>query len=107
MIAQIGFTIFLIAIFGYALSQRRRSAIVAYGIMVVAVAGMIIVALPDLSTGVANAIGIGRGTDLLFYVFALIGGSAILNLHLRMRARDEATTKLARAIALLSARAPK
>jgi hypothetical protein len=90
----------------YAFGQRRRSAPLSYGIMVTAAIGAVLVVFPDLTTAVANAVGIGRGADLIFYLFMLIAFAAIANLHLRMRAQAEVVTLLAREIALATARSP-
>lgn len=106
MIFQIGAIAVLAALILYAFGQRRRSGPISYGIIAVALAGVVLVAFPDLSTRVANAVGIGRGADLVFYVFMLIVFAAIANLHLRLRAQNEVVTLLARELALATARVP-
>ncbi|MBI4921939.1 MAG: DUF2304 domain-containing protein [Devosia nanyangense] len=90
----------------YALGQRRRSGPISLVIILASVAGMLLVLFPEMSTIVANRLGIGRGADLVFYVFMLIMFAAVANLHVRMRIHSEATTALARQIALSSARQP-
>ncbi|UOQ57697.1 DUF2304 domain-containing protein [Leucobacter allii] len=59
---------------------------------------------PGLLTAVANFFGIGRGTDLLLYLFIiamLIFATAVV----RAKARSDArVTELARAVALMEAR---
>jgi hypothetical protein len=90
----------------YAFGQRRRSGPLSYGIMLAAAGGIVLVIFPGLSTAVANAVGVGRGTDLVLYVFMLIVFAGIANLHLRMRAQAEVVTLLAREIALATARQP-
>lgn len=107
MIFQAAALLVLAGLLLYAFGQRRRSAPLAYGIMVTAAAGAVLVVLPDLTTAVANAVGIGRGADLIFYLFMLIAFAAIANLHLRMRAQAEVVTLLAREIALATARQPQ
>ena len=97
----------LAALFAYALSQRRRSTLVSFVIMGSSVGGGVLVIFPDAANVVAHELGIGRGADLIFYVFTLIALAAIFNLHLRLLAASEVSTELARAIALLSARAPR
>ena len=106
MIFQIGAIAVLAALILYAFGQRRRSGPISYGIIAAALAGVVLVAFPDLSTRVANAVGIGRGADLVFYVFMLIVFAAIANLHLRLRAQNEVVTLLARELALATARVP-
>ena len=90
----------------YAFSQRRRSGPLSYGIIAAALVGAVLVAFPDLSTMLANAVGIGRGADLVFYVFMLIVFAAIANLHLRLRANNEVMTLLARELALTNVKLP-
>lgn len=107
MIAQIALIVLLGAILAYAIQQRHRSGPVAYFMIAVVVAGMVLVIFPDLANRIAAMAGVGRGADLAFYVIAAIGIAAVFNLHLRLRSTGETMTKLARSIALLSAKSPK
>ena len=107
MIFQIAALAALALLTLYAFTQRRRSGPLSYGIMAAGAAGAVLVIFPDLSTALANTVGIGRGADLIFYVFMLIVFAAIANLHLRMRSHAEMVTLLAREIALLTAKSPK
>ena len=106
MIVQVVLLASLAIVVLYAFGQRRRSGPISYSIMLTAAAGALLVAFPEVSTRVANSIGVGRGADLVFYVFMLIMFAAVANLHLRMRASAEITTQLARELALVSARRP-
>src|SRR5215203_6738513 len=96
----------LIGTFGYALSQHRRSRWLATALMVISVTGGIFVLLPNLTNEIANAVGVGRGADLVLYCFLLISLFAIFNIHLRLRASAGTTTELARALAITSATSP-
>jgi hypothetical protein len=106
VIFQLGALVILAMLMLYAFGQRRRSGPLSYGIMAACAAGAVLVVFPDLSTRVANAVGVGRGADLIFYIFMLIVFAAIANLHLRMRAHAEVVTLLARELALTNAKAP-
>ena len=106
MIFQIGAIAVLALLVLYAFGQRRRSGPLSYGIIAAALVGALLVALPDLSTTLARAVGVGRGADLIFYVFMLIVFAAIANLHLRLRAHSEVVTLLARELALATAKSP-
>ncbi len=68
-----------------------------------ALVGVIMVINPELTTQMAQAIGIGRGADLLFYLFMLFGlfYSASINAELR-RTRHQ-LTMLVREIAIQNA----
>lgn len=67
-------------------------------------AAVVAIVFPNLLTGVANFFGIGRGTDLLLYLFIvamLIFAVAVV----RAKARSDArVTDLARAVALMETR---
>ncbi len=106
MIFQIGALAVLALLVLYAFGQRRRSGPLSYGIILAALVGAALVSLPDLSTTLAHAVGVGRGADLIFYVFMLIVFAAIANLHLRLRAHSEVVTLLAREVALATAKMP-
>lgn len=59
---------------------------------------------PQLLSAVANFFGIGRGADLLLYVF-VIAGLVFAVMTVRAKARSDArVTDLARAVALMEAR---
>lgn len=95
-----------VGILSYALSQRRRSRFVANVMGIIVIVGVVLVLFPELTGDVANAVGVGRGADLILYCFVLAALVAILNLHLRLRAVLETTTDIARAVALTSATLP-
>lgn len=95
-----------LGILSYALSQRRRSRFIANVMGTIVIIGVALVLFPDLTGDVANAVGVGRGADLVLYCFVLATLVAILNLHLRLREVLETTTDIARAVALTSAKIP-
>lgn len=106
MIIQAGL-IFILAILAiYALSQRGRAPVVSVLIFCSAITGIGLVLFPELTNNVAHRVGLGRGADLIFYLFIVIALAGIFNLHLRIRANAEVITELARSIALISARRP-
>lgn len=94
----LGFALLVMA--GYSVSQYRRSMLASVLIMVASINGLLLVFIPELATQAANAVGVGRGVDLIFYILSLAAMIAIFNLHLRLREHAELTTKLARYIAV-------
>lgn len=90
----------LISLFGYSISQRRRSFPIALFISLASVAGIVLVINPEFANELAEIVGVGRGADLITYCFILISFFAVFNLHLRLRSSMEIITKLARAQAL-------
>jgi small membrane protein len=106
MIAQLILSVLLAAILLYAWTEYRRSPVVALLAVAVAAAGLYFVWLPSHSTRLAELVGIGRGVDLILYIWVCISLIVLLNLHLKLRTQTELITTLARKIALADARAP-
>src|SRR5437764_9676878 len=106
MIAQAILSLLLCGVLIYAWAEYRRSPAVAFMSVVVSVAGLLFVWVPSLSTRVAEFAGIGRGVDLILYLWVCISLIVLLNLHLKLRTQDERITKLARAIAMAHAVVP-
>ena len=107
MIAQIVLSFLLGVVLLYAWAQYRRSPIVAVLASVVSLMGFYFVWLPSHATRVAEFVGIGRGADLVLYVWACISLIVLLNLHLKLRTQHELLTQLARSIALANAALPE
>jgi hypothetical protein len=103
MIAQIALSLLLGVVLLYAWAQYRRSPIVTVLSSVVSLIGFYFVWFPSHATRVAELVGIGRGADLILYVWACISLVVLLNLHLKLRTQHELLTQLARSIALANA----
>ncbi|XPP27430.1 MAG: DUF2304 domain-containing protein [Leucobacter sp.] len=87
-----------------ALSGDRSLAIKRILAILLAVAAVLAIVFPQALTWVANLVGIGRGADLLLYLFILVSIVFALG-AVRIRARQDArVTELARAVALMEAR---
>jgi small membrane protein len=107
MIAQLVLSALLAAILLYAWTEYRRSPAVALLTVFVASAGIYFVWMPEHSTQLAELVGIGRGVDLILYIWVCISLIVLLNLHLKLRAQTELITTLARKIAIADAQSPK
>ena len=107
MIAQVVLSLLLSIVLLYAWAQYRRSPIVAILSCGVSLIGFYFVWLPSHATRVAEFVGIGRGADLILYVWACISLVVLLNLHLKLRTQHELLTQLARSIALANATLPE
>lgn len=105
MIAQLALTILLSGIVVYAWAEYRRSPVVGLFSMLAAGAGIYLVWIPSHATVLAELVGVGRGVDLVNYVWVAISLLILLNLHLKLRSQMEIITALARTIALAEARA--
>jgi hypothetical protein len=104
------FSTFLTAALGllmlYALLQKKQFPIVANTLPLVCLAGVYVAWFPNHTSELANWVGIGRGVDLMLYVWVLASGLLFLVLHLKLVNQDRKLTELARAIALAGALAP-
>lgn len=104
MIAQFVLSALLVGMLAYAAIAARRTRFVSALIGLAALAGLYFVWQPDSANELANDVGIGRGADLILYVWVILSMLVGLNLHLRLRTQTEHTARLARALALLEAR---
>jgi small membrane protein len=100
MTAQVLLSFLLGAILIYAFAERRRSPVVGALALAAAVAGLYFVWVPAHATALAELAGVGRGVDLIIYIWVVISLLVLLNLHLKLRKQTEALTGLARAIAI-------
>jgi len=100
MTAQLLLSFLLGAILIYAFAERRRSPVVGVLALVAAAAGLYFVWVPAHATALAEFAGVGRGVDLIIYIWVVISLLVLLNLHLKPRTQTEALTGLARAIAI-------
>jgi small membrane protein len=103
MIAQAGISLLLCGVLVYAWMEYARSPIVALLSLLVSLAGLYFVWFPSRSTQVAEFVGVGRGVDLILYVWVCFSLIVLLNLHLKLRKQHELITALARSIALAGA----
>lgn len=86
------------AAFGSAVFRTRLAhRLVA---VVLCLTAVVFVLLPDLTTVIAKKLGVGRGTDLLFYVSLIAGVNVVLHLYRRTRELERKITKQIRATAL-------
>jgi small membrane protein len=106
MIAQLGLSILLGGFIGYAWTEYSRSPAIGVVSMLVAAVGLYFVWVPEHATWLAALVGIGRGVDLILYVWVVISLVMLLNLHLKLRAQMELITILARRIAIADAHLP-
>lgn len=72
--------------------------------VVIWTAAAILIAIPSAASFLAHALGIGRGSDLVFYVAILSGLSACVYFYNRYRRLEIMLTELARQHALEHAR---
>jgi hypothetical protein len=101
-IAQIALLISLFFV-GRFLISKDNKLVSRILILLILLLGIISILQPDLTSSVAQKIGIGRGADLIFYLYIL--GSLLIFAYLRntINALQRNLTSLTREIALFSA----
>jgi hypothetical protein len=62
--------------------------------------------LPEYTTTIANALGVGRGADLILYCFGVFTAFALVLLYTRVTAQSQQLTELVRYLAIRDASAP-
>jgi hypothetical protein len=98
--AKILLTLALLGVWLYALVQSGLARVLKMGLYAVIAVGVFFVWVPDVTSVIANAMGIGRGADLIFYVWIVLSFGVILNLHLKLKENLTLLTELARHIAI-------
>jgi hypothetical protein len=82
--------ILLIGIYWY---KKIRSTIIdSLLIMILLSLGILFVILPELSSKIANYLGVGRGVDLIFYISQLLFAFLILKLYAKIRRLEQMIT---------------
>lgn len=97
-------TVVLFLLYTFRLRTVLRDRVI---FVLIVAAGIGLAVHPDFSTRVANAVGIGRGADLLLYVFLLF--SLFQNVHLaaRLKTLDAQITRIVRHAAIAGAERPR
>ena len=101
MIISALLTAFMLASMAVGVVMRRRSPAVALALMLASLAGIWFAWMPQQLTAVANALGVGRGTDLALYLWVSISFLALAGLALQLRHLQGQLTILVREIAIL------
>ena len=94
--------VILLAILAFALYAFSARTVLRDRIIYLALTctGVTLALYPELSTRVANLIGIGRGADLLLYVFVLFSLFHYASLASQLKRMEQQITMLARVLAI-------
>jgi len=103
MIVQLVLSVLLGAVLLHGWTQLRRSPLVAWLSLTAATGGLYLVWAPAHTTEIAGMLGIGRGADLIMYLWVCISLNLLLSLHLKLLRQQETITRLARHVALANA----
>jgi hypothetical protein len=81
-----------------------RDRLIATAIFVAVVSAIL---FPDLTTMVANMVGVGRGADLILYLLVVGSVFAVVLLTSRLMSIENTLTELVRQIAIMNADRPE
>lgn len=96
-------SLLLLACAVYGWRERRLSPLVGFSTPLLAGLGIMITLRPDIATSAALFLGVGRGADLIFYLWTVLSLTLIANIHFRLRLQRTMLTDLTRELALLRA----
>lgn len=99
-------TVFLLGLVVYALLQKKQFPMVGRTLPFVSLLGVYVAWFPDSTSQAARWVGIGRGVDLMLYVWIMASGLLFLVLHLKLVAQHRQITELARHLAIRSVSVP-
>ena len=102
---KVAVVLLLLAVGLYGWRERKLSPAVGRATPTIAAAGIALTLQPEAATTIAHWLGVGRGADLIFYLWTLLSALLIANVHFRLRAQKAMLTTLTRELALLEARA--
>lgn len=100
----------VLALLFYLLRARtnaKAKAWVKVGYLLFVIAAIYAILRPDDTTVVANWLGVDRGADLLSYALVIAFVFTTLSTYLRFKDLEVRYARLARAVALQSARTPE
>ena len=86
----------------FAMREWKQSRVLCMAIVALTLGGIYFVWEVEASTRIANLLGVGRGADLVLYIYSAISFVLIISLLLRIKQLHEQFTELARVVALAS-----
>lgn len=95
-----GVLLFSVIIFIIYVLRFKKTAYDRVFMLVIGVAGLILVVIPDLTTYIAEIVGIGRGTDLIFYTWVVFCLFKFLRYESRINNLERKITEITRHIAI-------
>ena len=100
MMIQPIITLILLGILFFTLIQSRGGRILRSMMSVSVVIGIVLTWMPGLSNTIAHFLGVGRGADLIFYIWILVSMLGLASLYFSFNRNNKQITELTRALAL-------
>lgn len=64
------------------------------------ITGIYFIIFPNVTITIANALGIARGTDLIFYIFIIFCFAIFIQQHQKIKTLEQSITKIVRNLAI-------
>jgi hypothetical protein len=106
MTIQIFLSVLLVGVAVLIAVQRTTSRLLRAIVLAVVAVGAFLVWVPEVTNRFAEAFGVGRGADLVLYIWVVITLALIVFLYLKVAHLSRKVTQLARAVALGHPRLP-
>jgi small membrane protein len=106
MIIQVFLSVLLVGVAALVALQGTTSRLLKGLVLGVVAMGAFFVWVPEATHNIAEAFGVGRGADLVLYLWVVITLALIVFLYLKVARLSQKLTRLARAVALGHARTP-
>jgi len=100
VIVQLILSALFALLFAAGMLLARRHRVIGAALALASAAAVLPVWLPQWATRFANLFGVGRGTDLLLYLWFTISVLLILALYLRLMRLQDQLTELVRQVAV-------
>lgn len=104
MIIQPLLTLLLLGILFFSIRQRRIGRTLRFFVATCIAAGIVMIWMPHWSSIVANVLGVGRGADLVMYLWILFSLQAFVYLYISIKRKERQITELTRALAISNAK---
>ena len=104
MIISLFLSVMMLAAVGAGLGLRRRAPVIGAAIAIAASFGLYFVWVPEQLTDLAHYLGVGRGADLVLYLWVSFTFLAVAGLVLELRHLQRQLTVLVRELSLHRAR---
>jgi small membrane protein len=100
MIIQPILSILLLGILFFVMIQHQSGRLLRPAVTIAVTMGIFFTWMPELSNEFANYVGIGRGADLIFYIWIVLSMLALASLFITFNKQERQITHLTRALAL-------
>lgn len=85
-------------------SDARKNAGFKIMLLVIASMSSLLIISPNIINETANFLGIGRGADLVFYLFMISSVFIIARIYLNSKRLEEKLSKIARELSIIKSR---